>query len=294
MRERGSTSPSLRVAASNSGHPRNVDLKMMPKGDFLVKVKATDHPAEAGKADVIFVCLKAWQIEKIAAEVPVDDWPRYSGDPAAKLGLKLLIFSFPAWGQSAFSAASAIRFPRFWPRPHPGRRRDRIVLGRLTGPQSPARNGWTEFLKMCPGFPSPIPRISVKKCGKKFTWISSVGALGAITGSQWAYGKTSPASALFLKMYCGNPTLSRIQQGNPYMVEFCHEMRELNKLGISKPPCSAIWPPDNSELEYQIGAVVRLGKKLHIPTPASEAIYTTLLPSELQAQKGLPRTQAQG
>jgi 2-dehydropantoate 2-reductase len=40
-----------------------------------------------------------------------------------------------------------------------------------------------------------------------------------------------------------------------------------------------------SEIEYQNGTVVRLGKKLGIPTPANNFIYSCILPMEYQARK---------
>src|SRR3954447_23185017 len=38
------------------------------KGDFtLGRVRATDHPSTTGHADVILVCVKAWQVPEVAA-----------------------------------------------------------------------------------------------------------------------------------------------------------------------------------------------------------------------------------
>jgi 2-dehydropantoate 2-reductase len=39
-----------------------------------------------------------------------------------------------------------------------------------------------------------------------------------------------------------------------------------------------------SELEIQIGAVVRLGRQVGVPTPVNEFIYYSLLPQELRAR----------
>ena len=39
-----------------------------------------------------------------------------------------------------------------------------------------------------------------------------------------------------------------------------------------------------SELDHQIGAVIRMGKMLNIPTPTYEKIYSELLPFEQKAR----------
>jgi 2-dehydropantoate 2-reductase len=39
-----------------------------------------------------------------------------------------------------------------------------------------------------------------------------------------------------------------------------------------------------SELESQNGAVVRMGREEHVPTPVNEIIYASLLPQELRAR----------
>lgn len=39
-----------------------------------------------------------------------------------------------------------------------------------------------------------------------------------------------------------------------------------------------------SELEYQNGAVVRLGRETGVPTPVNEFIYYSLLPQEMKAR----------
>ena len=47
-----------------------------------------------------------------------------------------------------------------------------------------------------------------------------------------------------------------------------------------------------SELEDQVGAIVRLGKESGVPTPVSNFIYSSLLPQELMARAGAsPRVQ---
>jgi 2-dehydropantoate 2-reductase len=43
-----------------------------------------------------------------------------------------------------------------------------------------------------------------------------------------------------------------------------------------------------SELEYQTGAVVRLGRERGVPTPVNDLLYACLLPSEREARKSPP------
>jgi 2-dehydropantoate 2-reductase len=45
-----------------------------------------------------------------------------------------------------------------------------------------------------------------------------------------------------------------------------------------------------SELEAQLGAVVRLGREVGVDTPVCETLYAALLPSELRARGDLPDT----
>jgi len=41
-----------------------------------------------------------------------------------------------------------------------------------------------------------------------------------------------------------------------------------------------------TELEAMIGVIGRKGRELGVPTPAADFVYASLLPIELQAQKG--------
>lgn len=43
-----------------------------------------------------------------------------------------------------------------------------------------------------------------------------------------------------------------------------------------------------SELEFQNGTVVRLGREVGVPTPVHTFLYHSLLPSELRARGRLP------
>jgi 2-dehydropantoate 2-reductase len=46
-----------------------------------------------------------------------------------------------------------------------------------------------------------------------------------------------------------------------------------------------VWEGRPSEIEYQNGAVVRLGKKFGIDTPVNRFVYNSILPMEMKARK---------
>lgn len=46
-----------------------------------------------------------------------------------------------------------------------------------------------------------------------------------------------------------------------------------------------VWEGRPSEIEYQNGAVVRLGMKLGVPTPLNRFVYNSILPMEMKARK---------
>lgn len=47
-----------------------------------------------------------------------------------------------------------------------------------------------------------------------------------------------------------------------------------------------VWEKKPSELEYQNGTVVKLGKKYGVPTPVNRFVYSCIIPGEIKARKG--------
>jgi 2-dehydropantoate 2-reductase len=266
-----------------------------PKGNFLVKVKATDDPAKAGKADVIFICLKAWQIEEVIAKIPammgsdtvvipLQNWIEASDFLASSLGPGHVL------GGVCYTVSKIIG---------PGVIHGdggKILFGALDRSLAAQAKRLEEIFRNVPGISVRNVRNIRREMWKKFTWISSVGALGAAIGESDGAGGKSPGKRTLLKILLREAyAVANASKANLTWWDFAKTMRWLNSLGDLKTSMQRDMAAGvRSELEYQVGTVVRLGKKLNVPTPESEAIYTALLPCELRAQKRLLSLPTQG
>ncbi len=272
----------LRAMLANGLQVRSI------KGDFtLHPVTATDDPAVIRDVDLVLVCVKAWQVPAAAKAiipllspntlvVPLENGLEASAQLAEILGREHVlggvcgIFSHIASpGVIEHSGAEP------W-----------VSFGELDNhPSSRAQ----ELLRIFEhaGVSADIPADINLALWRKFLFVSAFSGIGAVT-----------------RVPVG---MFRSQEGTRQMLEAA--LTECSHLaaahGIHLPPDSTAiimaaideYPPDAisslqrdilagrpSELEAQIGIIVRLGQAHNIPTPVYSFIYNTLLPQEIHAR----------
>ncbi len=257
-------------------------------GNFSVQpVNATDDTTTVLDVDVVLVCVKAWQTANSAKAIspmlnrdtfviPLENGLDAPSQLAEILGREHVlggvcgIFSHLASpGQIKHTGAKP------W-----------VSFGELNNRPSPRAQKLLHVFKHA-GVDAEIPADINLAIWKKFLFVSALSGIGAVT--------RVPVGAF------------RTLVGTRKMLE--DALNECYSLGIAQgiqlPPDSITnilaaidkYPPTEipslqrdilagrpSELEAQIGAVVRLGKMLDIPTPVYSFIYHSLLPQELLAR----------
>lgn len=257
-------------------------------GDFKVDaVKATDDIKEIGQVDLVILGVKAWQIKEVAPDLQsivsknTIILPLQNGILAAE-ELKEQINAKNIVGGlcriiSKIEAPGIINHLGVTPS---------IVFGELD-------NGKTERIFKIKalfdhaGIKSTVAADIDAELWKKFISIC-VGGLLVVSGT--TYGE-----------------MRELKETRQLMVELLDEIYRLSqKAGIqietdfidktisftdSLPYDSTssltrdVWEGKPSEIEYQNGTVVRLGKKFGVDTPVNRFIYNCILPMELKARK---------
>lgn len=261
-----------------------------PNGDFtLSPVAATADPAEAGQADCVLLAVKAWQVEEAArALAPLLGSetfvvPLENGVEAPELLSVILGGTERVLG----GLCAIIAFLD-----GPGRIRHvgvepRVYFGELDNRSSDRARRLLEAFRRAPGVEAEIPGDIHVAMWRKFLFIAG-------------WGGTAAAARVTAGVLRNVPETRDLIQ---------RSMREIAAVaraaGVALPDDAVeaaraafeSMPPDAtasmqrdiasgrpSELENQLGAVVRLGRRHDVDTPCNEILYSVLLPQERHAR----------
>ncbi|MGD2269431.1 MAG: 2-dehydropantoate 2-reductase [Desulfobacterales bacterium] len=258
------------------------------KGDFWVNpVQATDDPAQVGTADVVLVAVKAWQVPNAAESMrpmlgpetmvlPLQNGLEAPGQLAAVLGGQHVLGGL--CGLSTFIVGPGhIRHTAIDPF---------VRLGELDNRLSDRVKRLQQvFIKA--EVTAEIPSDIHLAMWLKFLFITPFSGVGAITRSPLGVWRGLPETRRMAK-----ETLQEIVAvGRARGVAFSEDvLSQTMKTFDSLPPdVTASMQRDimegrPSELDAQVGVVVRFGKEEGVPTPLHSFIYNCLLPMELQAR----------
>jgi len=257
-------------------------------GDFEVRVRATEDPAEMDSADVVLVAVKAWQVAE-AAEfivrmgssdsviVPLQNGMEAPEQLAAVLGpgrvaggLCRIVAEAVRPGEIRHSwAEPSIEFGQLQPLPNGQRLED---LG----------NAFTTAGVRC-----AIPRDIGIAMWRKFLFITPWGSLGAATRLPVGPIRSSPE--LRARLVSALDEVAQLAAAENKDLGADSVGKTLAVLDGLAPETTSSMQRDimagrPSELEAQTGAVVRFGRKNGVPTPVHDAIYAQLLPLEQKAR----------
>jgi 2-dehydropantoate 2-reductase len=258
------------------------------KGDFVVKpVQAKDDPAKAGIADVVLVGVKAWQVPEAAEAMrplvgpetlvlPLQNGLEAPTQLAAVLGDQHVLgglcglFCYVA-GPGHIRHAGTEPFVKF------GEMNNR--------PSQRVERLHETFIRA--GVNADIPPDIQVALWMKFLFIAVWSALGAVTGSPVGIWRSLPE------------TRQMAEQGLREIVAVARA-RDIampkDAMGTTMVMFDGLSPQSTSsmqrdvmegrpsELEAQIGAVVRFGQEADVATPLHTFIYHSLLPMELRAR----------
>ena len=256
-------------------------------GDFEVKVRATNDPADIDSPEAVLIAVKAWQvpdaaeaIRKMRGEnsviIPLQNGMEAPQQLAAILGDDRVA------GGLCRIVAEALE---------PGQIHHRTVepsieFGELEPLRNPDRLEQLRDVFVAANVRCQIPRDIGLAMWEKFLFIMW-GSLGAVTRLPVGPIRSSPE--LRARLIAALEEVAQIARAHG---------KDLNAETISKTLAMIDAQPAEttssmqrdimagrpSELEAQTGAVVRFGKKMGVPTPMHDAIYAELLPLERRAR----------
>ncbi|MFZ2493844.1 MAG: 2-dehydropantoate 2-reductase [Thermoanaerobaculia bacterium] len=260
-------------------------------GDFaLPQARATDDPGEIGPVDAVLLTVKAWQVEEVLPSlrpllhestvvVPLENGieaaeqvSRVLGARHAVGGLCVIISFIVGPGhvrQSSGGGEPAVTFGEL-----DDRRSERLEQ---------LRDAFTKA-----GVKADIPADIQRAIWQKFVFIAPLSAIGAVTRAPTGDWR-------------------EVAQTRALAVQAIHEVVAVARAkGIALPGDSVektlgrydglphgstssmqrdVMDGRPSELEAQVGAVVRLGTEHGIATPAFDFLYAALLPQERIARR---------
>lgn len=258
------------------------------KGDFMIHpAHATDHPADVGVVDVVLVAVKTWQVDEAAHAiqpmvgtetmvVPLQNGVEAAGQLKAVLGEKPVVGGFCRI-LSAMTGPGQIHHMASEPY---------IALAELDN-QPSARTQRLHEAFTAAGVKCEIPADIELAVWEKFLFVAAWGGVGAITRAPIGVLRSIPETRRMLERAMEEIfTIGRargVRFGSDILSQTMTAYDNLAAAGTTSMQRD-IAEGRPSELEGQIGAIVRLGRECGVPTPVNELIYHALLPMEKRAR----------
>lgn len=253
-------------------------------GDFVVP---RVNVSPAGTYDAVLIAVKTWQIEDAARQVlpfigpetlvvPLENGMEAPQQLAAIVGKEHVLGGL--CGIVSFIVAPGhIRHAGADPF---------VMFGELDRSLTERVRRLRDFL-VAHGVNASVPPDIHHSMWSKFLFIAPMSAIGAATrvavGVWRAMAETRDLAVTMLRELVAVATAHGVDLGHD-AVE-----RTLARYDALPPESTSSLQRDvmegkPSELDAQLGAAVRLGREVSIPTPVHETIYTTLLPMERKAR----------
>ena len=258
-------------------------------GDFTVRpVEVTAEPRAVGPVDAVLVCVKAWQVRETAAAmgpllgaetfvVPLQNGVEAPDElsavvgPARVLGGLARILAFVA-------GPGHIRHTGVVPR---------IEFGERDGRPSARVAALRAAFAQAEGVSVATPDDITAALWEKFLFITPLSAVGAVTRVPAGALRAIPETRRILEQATREIAALARARG----VRLALDAVERTLAVVDGLPVDAtssmqrdILEGRPSELDYQIGAVVRLASEVGLDVPASAYLYASLLPAERRAR----------
>ena len=257
-------------------------------GDFVLqRVQATDDPSKIGKVDMVLVCVKTWQVPEVAQAMrPMIGretfvLPLQNGIETPTLLSEILgsqhvlgglcgLFCYVA-GPGHIVHAGTDPFVKF---------------GELDNHRSQRVEQLLETFTRA-GINTEIPTDIQVAMWMKFLFITVWSGIGAVTRSPVGIWRSLPETRQMAKQ--GLLEIIAVAKSRNILLPVEALQTAMSMYDGLAPQSTASLQRDimdgrPSELEAQIGAVVRFGQESNVTTPQNTFIYQSLLPMELQAR----------
>jgi 2-dehydropantoate 2-reductase len=258
------------------------------KGDFVVKpVQATNDPAQVGIVEVVLVGVKAWQVPEAAEAMrplvgpetfvlPLQNGLEAPTQLAAVLGNQHVLGGL--CGLSTFIVGPGhIRHAGVEPF---------VRFGELDNRPSDRVELLQKVFKRA-GVIAEIPQDIQVALWMKFLFITVWSGVGAVTRSPVGIWRSLPETRQMAESALEE--IVRVAQARNIALPENPVPTTMKMYGSFPPETTSSMQRDMaegrpSELDAQIGAVVRFGRELDVATPLHTFIYNSLLPLELHAR----------
>jgi 2-dehydropantoate 2-reductase len=258
-------------------------------GDIhLPRVNATDDASTIGKADAVLVCVKAWQVREACESVRAavgddtivvplqngmeapDDIASVLGAPHAAGGLCGLVSFVVAPGHIKHISVDPF-----------------IALGELDDQPSTRTKELVETLNAC-GITAFIPPEIQRAMWTKFLLIVTLSGIGSVTRVPAGVWRAMPEPRAMAER--GLREVMSVANARGVTLQEDAFETVIQRIDALSPDSTASLQRDvlegkPSELDAQLGAVVRLGRSAGVATPLFEFMYHALLPQERIARK---------
>jgi 2-dehydropantoate 2-reductase len=254
-------------------------------GDFTITpAGVTDRPDTVGAVDAVILGVKAWQLREAAeailpligpetAVLPLENGVEAAEDLTEVLGKDHVLGGLCAI-VSMIESPGVIRHAGIDPV---------IRFGELDNTRSDRVSRMEKDFQQCRGVTVEVPDDIQRALWQKFVFISAWSSVGSVTRAPIGVIRSIPESRELLLAALAEA----VEVGRAGGINLPAEIVEntVNFYDSVDPTSTASMQRDvaagkPSELEAQTGAVVRLGKKFGVATPASRCIYQALLPGE--------------
>lgn len=258
-------------------------------GDFEVRpAEATDNPAEAGAADVVLLGVKTWQVGEAAAAMgpllgpETAVLPLLNGVEAYDQLASVLGSDHVLGGMCRILASQAepgvVRHTAIEPALHFGE-----WDGRLSDRVARLKN----VLDLCLGVKALISQSIKTTVWEKFLFIAPFSGVGALTRAPAGILRALPETRALLEGLMHEIVELASARGVALRADIVQ--RTMAGVDALPPEGTASMQRDilegrPSELEAQVGAVVRLAREAGIVLPLHGSLYASLLPAEKRAR----------
>ena len=256
-------------------------------GDFMLKpALATENPDEVGVADAVILGVKAWQITEAAEAmrplfgpetfvVPVQNGVEAPSQLSAVLGTQHVV-------------GGMCRITSFIARPGHIKHLygGRMTIGELDSYPSERTESLRRALEQAGGTAETVTNVSTS-LWMKFLFMAPWSGLGAVTRAPAGVWRSVPETRRMVEQIMEE--VQAVARASHIVLPEDAIRTSIGVLDRLPPNVTASMQRDfmegrPSELEYQNGAVVRLGRENSVDTPVNALIYNCLLPQELKAR----------
>ncbi len=259
-----------------------------PLGDVTLKdVRATDDPASIGEVDVVVVGVKAEQVKGVARTMapligpetcvlPLQNGVEAPAELAEVVGVEHVLGALCKVVCRVVEPGHILHFGA----------EPAVTVGELDNRPTPRLERLTEALERAK-VKTLVPPDIQAALWEKFLFITAVSGLGAVTRSTLGVLRTLPETREMLASAMREVQAVAAAHGIDLREDLVE--RSLRFVDSLAPDVTASMQRDimegrPSELEYQNGAVVRLGLEVGVATPLNHFIYYGLLPMERVAR----------